>query len=154
MHSAGDDSLAMVSSFGLRVDPSVFLYCVTHTTLKVSALFLISHLHVPRSSLTLSQLKVGPVNGIPRDYMPGKSFSFQIQGDPGAKVSLVAVDNAVYLLRRDRLTQRKVCVMLTLEAVKATTDSQTSRFIDRGQMKIFTTVISVVLLIVCLEGSN
>lgn len=121
---------------------------------KVSVVFLTSHLHVPRSSLTLSQLKVGPVNGINRDYMPGKSFSFQIRGDPGAKVSLVAVDNAVYLLRRDRLTQRKVCFMLTLEAFKARTDSQTSRLIGRGQRKIFTTVIFVVLLIVCTEGSK
>lgn len=56
----------------------------------------------------LLQLKVGPVDGICRDYAPGKSFSFQIRGDPGAKVSLVAVDNAVYLLNKDRLTQRKV----------------------------------------------
>lgn len=34
----------------------------------------------------------------------------KVTGDPGAKVSLVVVDNAVYLLNRDRLTQRKVCV--------------------------------------------
>ncbi|XP_054865859.1 A.superbus venom factor 2-like isoform X2 [Amphiprion ocellaris] len=53
-------------------------------------------------------LKVGPVDGIRRDYAPGKSFRFQIRGDPGAKVSLVAVDNAMYLLNKDRLTQRKV----------------------------------------------
>lgn len=50
------------------------------------------------------------MDGIRRDYSPGKSFSFQVRGDPGAKVSLVAVDNAVYLLKADRLTQRKVCV--------------------------------------------
>ncbi|XP_040891990.1 complement C3-like [Toxotes jaculatrix] len=53
-------------------------------------------------------LKVGPVDGNHRDYTPGKSFSFQVRGDPGAKVSLVVVDNAVYLLNRDRLTQRKI----------------------------------------------
>ncbi|XP_074487043.1 venom factor-like isoform X1 [Sebastes fasciatus] len=53
-------------------------------------------------------LNVGPVDGLRRDYAPGKSFSFQVRGDPGAKVSLVAVDNAVYLLNRDRLTQRKI----------------------------------------------
>ncbi|TNN34348.1 Complement C3 [Liparis tanakae] len=53
-------------------------------------------------------LKVGPVNGVRRDYAPGKSFSFQVRGDPGAKVNLVAVDNAVYLLNQDRLTQRKI----------------------------------------------
>lgn len=59
---------------------------------------------------SLWQLTVGPVDGIRRDYSPGKSFSFQVRGDPGAKVSMVAVDNAVYLLKGDRLTQRKVCV--------------------------------------------
>ncbi|XP_032399538.1 complement C3, partial [Etheostoma spectabile] len=53
-------------------------------------------------------LKIGPVNDIRRDYTPGKNFSFKIRGDPGSKVSLVAVDNAVYLLNRDRLTQRKI----------------------------------------------
>ncbi|KAK1886028.1 Complement C3 [Dissostichus eleginoides] len=57
-------------------------------------------------------LNVGPVDGVGRDYKPGKSFSFQIRGDPGAKVNLVAVDNAVFLLNRDRLTQGKVCVCL------------------------------------------
>ncbi|XP_015256364.1 PREDICTED: complement C3-like [Cyprinodon variegatus] len=41
-------------------------------------------------------------------YAPGKNFRFQIRGDPGAKVSLVAVDNAVYLLNGERLTQRKI----------------------------------------------
>lgn len=50
------------------------------------------------------------MDGVHRDYAPGKRFPFKIKGDPGAKVSLVAVDNAVYLLNRDRLTQRKVCV--------------------------------------------
>lgn len=62
----------------------------------------------------LLQLKVGPVDGIPRDYQPGKTFDFKVRGDPGAKVSLVAVDNAVYLLNKDRLTQRKVCIYLYL----------------------------------------
>uniref|UniRef100_A0A8C6NJW6 Complement component c3b, tandem duplicate 2 n=1 Tax=Nothobranchius furzeri TaxID=105023 RepID=A0A8C6NJW6_NOTFU len=53
-------------------------------------------------------LKVGPVDGMPRDYTPGKRLHFQIRGEPGSKVSLVAVDNAVYLLNKDRLTQRKI----------------------------------------------
>uniref|UniRef100_UPI0037E9C17B venom factor-like n=1 Tax=Semicossyphus pulcher TaxID=241346 RepID=UPI0037E9C17B len=53
-------------------------------------------------------LSVGPVDGIHRDYRPGKTVSFQVRGDPGAKVSMVAVDNAVFLLNRDRLTQRKL----------------------------------------------
>ncbi|GLD73159.1 complement C3-like protein, partial [Lates japonicus] len=52
-------------------------------------------------------LKVGPVDGIHRDYTPGRSFRFQVRGDLGAKVSLVAVDSAVYLLNKDRLTQKK-----------------------------------------------
>lgn len=54
---------------------------------------------------------MGPVDGIPRDYTPGKSFHFQVRGDPGSKVGLVAVDNAVFLLNKDRLTQRKVCFL-------------------------------------------
>uniref|UniRef100_A0A3Q1H0X2 Uncharacterized protein n=1 Tax=Anabas testudineus TaxID=64144 RepID=A0A3Q1H0X2_ANATE len=53
-------------------------------------------------------LKVGPGDGIPRDYIPGKSFSAKVTGDPGAKVSLVVVDNAVYLLNKDRLRQSKL----------------------------------------------
>uniref|UniRef100_G3Q8J4 Complement component c3b, tandem duplicate 2 n=1 Tax=Gasterosteus aculeatus aculeatus TaxID=481459 RepID=G3Q8J4_GASAC len=53
-------------------------------------------------------LKVGPADGVHRDYAPGKNFKFQVRGDPGSKVNLVAVDNAVYLLNRDRLTQRKI----------------------------------------------
>ncbi|XP_068615919.1 complement C3-like, partial [Brachionichthys hirsutus] len=54
------------------------------------------------------QLTVGPVDGRYRDFTPGKSILFQVRGDPGAKVSLVAVDNAVYLLKKDRLTQGKI----------------------------------------------
>ncbi|KAL3066308.1 hypothetical protein OYC64_016295 [Pagothenia borchgrevinki] len=53
-------------------------------------------------------LNVAPVDDISRDYRPGKNFSFKIRGDPGAKVNLVAVDNAVFLLNRDRLTQGKI----------------------------------------------
>ncbi|KAJ4944610.1 hypothetical protein JOQ06_013153 [Pogonophryne albipinna] len=41
-------------------------------------------------------LNVGPVGGVVQEYTPGKSFSFQIRGDPGAKVNLVAVDNAIW----------------------------------------------------------
>lgn len=52
------------------------------------------------------------MDGIGREYTPGKSFNFKVRGDPGAKVSLVVVDNAVYLLNRDRLTQKKVCVFI------------------------------------------
>lgn len=60
---------------------------------------------------SILKLKVGPVDGIPRDYTPGKTFNFQVRGDPGSKVGLVAVDNAVFLLNKDRLTQRKVCFL-------------------------------------------
>ncbi|CAJ1052901.1 complement C3-like [Xyrichtys novacula] len=53
-------------------------------------------------------LTLGPVDGVHRDYRPGRTLSFQVRGDPGAKVSMVAVDNAVFLLNKDRLTQRKL----------------------------------------------
>ncbi|XP_072240697.1 complement C3-like [Leuresthes tenuis] len=53
-------------------------------------------------------LKVGPVDGRHREYEPGKMLRFQIKGDAGAVVNLVAVDNAVYLLNKNRLTQRKI----------------------------------------------
>lgn len=44
-----------------------------------------------------------------KQYRPGMSFKFQVRGDPGASVSLLAVDNAVFLLnRRNRLTQSSV----------------------------------------------
>ncbi|CAL8328539.1 unnamed protein product [Merluccius merluccius] len=53
-------------------------------------------------------LSVGPMGGHHRDLVPGTSFRFNIRGDPGAKVNLVAVDNAVYLLSKQRLTQSKI----------------------------------------------
>ncbi|KAM9493800.1 complement C3-like [Clarias gariepinus] len=57
----------------------------------------------------LGSLKVGPLHGEVKDsYSPGDSFRFQVRGDPGAKVSLVAVDNSIFLLSKSRLTQRKI----------------------------------------------
>ncbi|XP_030585665.1 complement C3-like [Archocentrus centrarchus] len=53
-------------------------------------------------------LTVGPVGNPPNYYTPGKTFRFQIRGEPAAKVSLVTVDNAVYLINKDRLTQKKI----------------------------------------------
>ncbi|XP_073669750.1 venom factor-like [Paramisgurnus dabryanus] len=50
-------------------------------------------------------LRVGPAQG---DVSPGGQFQFQVAGDPGAKVSMVAVDNAIFLLSKNRLTQKKV----------------------------------------------
>uniref|UniRef100_A0AAY4A4B9 Anaphylatoxin-like domain-containing protein n=1 Tax=Denticeps clupeoides TaxID=299321 RepID=A0AAY4A4B9_9TELE len=42
-------------------------------------------------------------------YWPNKPFSLSITGDPGAKVGLVAVDKAVYVLNNQhRLTQTKI----------------------------------------------
>uniref|UniRef100_W5L2G3 Complement component c3b, tandem duplicate 1 n=1 Tax=Astyanax mexicanus TaxID=7994 RepID=W5L2G3_ASTMX len=56
-----------------------------------------------------SLLTVGPAKGQDSDtYSPGDSFRFQIRGHPGAKVGLVAVDNAVFLLSKSRLTQSKI----------------------------------------------
>uniref|UniRef100_A0A672FYF9 Complement component c3b, tandem duplicate 2 n=1 Tax=Salarias fasciatus TaxID=181472 RepID=A0A672FYF9_SALFA len=51
-------------------------------------------------------LTVGPVDGIARDHTPGKAIRFQIRGDPGSKVSMVAVDNAVYLLKKQQIIQQ------------------------------------------------
>ncbi|MCJ8747533.1 hypothetical protein PDJAM_G00154640 [Pangasius djambal] len=57
----------------------------------------------------LGSLKVEPLKGEVKDsYSPGDSFSFQVRGDPGAKVSLVAVDNSIFLLSKSRLTQKKI----------------------------------------------
>ncbi|KAG7315486.1 hypothetical protein KOW79_021574 [Hemibagrus wyckioides] len=54
-------------------------------------------------------LSVEPARGQMKDsYSPGESFSFQVRGEPGAKVSMVAVDNSVFLLRNRRLTQRNI----------------------------------------------
>lgn len=67
----------------------------------------------PKTRWTVSpsqQLTVNPSDGIHRDLIPGKSFNIKVRGDPGSRVGLVAVDNAVYLLNKDKLTQSKVCV--------------------------------------------
>ncbi|KAK7137181.1 hypothetical protein R3I93_017300 [Phoxinus phoxinus] len=57
----------------------------------------------------VGSLSVGPVEGEKQNsYSPGSSFKFEVKGDPGAKVSLVAVDNAIFLLSKNRLTQKKV----------------------------------------------
>ncbi|KAK2907093.1 hypothetical protein Q8A67_006078 [Cirrhinus molitorella] len=57
----------------------------------------------------VGSLSVGPVEGEKvNSYSPGSSITFKVKGDPGAKVSLVAVDNAIFLLSKSRLTQKKV----------------------------------------------
>ncbi|KAK7930619.1 hypothetical protein WMY93_007014 [Mugilogobius chulae] len=53
------------------------------------------------------KVKVGP-EGRYSDLLPGKTLSLMVQAEPGSIVSLVAVDNSVFLLRKDRLTQSKV----------------------------------------------
>uniref|UniRef100_A0A3B3DU03 Complement component c3b, tandem duplicate 1 n=1 Tax=Oryzias melastigma TaxID=30732 RepID=A0A3B3DU03_ORYME len=53
-------------------------------------------------------LTVGSGDSTPRTLAPGDSVRFRIRGDPGSKVNLVAVDNSVYLLNKDRLTQKKI----------------------------------------------
>ncbi|XP_077379564.1 complement C3-like isoform X2 [Festucalex cinctus] len=60
------------------------------------------------TSSCVRDLSVGPVDGVQRDHTPGKNFHFRVRGDPGASVSLVAVDNSVFLLKKDRLTQSKI----------------------------------------------
>ncbi|XP_052459370.1 complement C3 isoform X2 [Carassius gibelio] len=41
-------------------------------------------------------------------YGPGNKVELQITGDPGAKVGLVAVDKAVHVLNKNRLTQTQI----------------------------------------------
>ncbi|XP_059399391.1 ophiophagus venom factor-like [Carassius carassius] len=57
----------------------------------------------------VGSLSVGPVEREKlSSYSPGSSITLEVKGDPGAKVSLVAVDNAIFLLSKNRLTQKKV----------------------------------------------
>uniref|UniRef100_A0A7N9ASP1 Complement C3-like n=1 Tax=Mastacembelus armatus TaxID=205130 RepID=A0A7N9ASP1_9TELE len=56
----------------------------------------------------MGSLKVAPSTPYP-SYSPGSMFSLQVTGDPGAKVGLVAVDKAVYVLNnKQSLTLKKV----------------------------------------------
>ncbi|XP_078506413.1 complement C3-like [Lissotriton helveticus] len=53
------------------------------------------------------------VSGVPekakREYQPGKPIKMKVTGDPGAKVGMVAVDKAVYVLnKRHKLSQSKI----------------------------------------------
>ncbi|GAA6087287.1 complement C3-like, partial [Tachysurus ichikawai] len=41
-------------------------------------------------------------------FMPGDEFQLIVDGDPKAKVSLVAVDKAVFVLNKNKLTQTKI----------------------------------------------
>uniref|UniRef100_UPI00398F8D91 venom factor-like n=1 Tax=Pristiophorus japonicus TaxID=55135 RepID=UPI00398F8D91 len=44
-----------------------------------------------------------------RIYQPGKQFALKLTGDPGARVGLVAVDKAVFILnKKNKLTQSKI----------------------------------------------
>ncbi|XP_062845847.1 complement C3-like [Trichomycterus rosablanca] len=64
---------------------------------------------VEMESQCVGSLEVGLFRGEAiNSYSPGDSFSFQVRGDPGAKVSLVAVDNSVFLLSKSHLTQKKM----------------------------------------------
>lgn len=92
------------------MDSLLLLLSLCHFPTHQMELELFVHLYETYESFSKFQLEVGPPDGIHRDYIPGKMFSMKVQGDPGATVSLVAVDNAVYLLNKDRLTQSKVCV--------------------------------------------
>ncbi|XP_050926350.1 complement C3 isoform X8 [Lates calcarifer] len=102
----------LVTSVGLTVTPDMmpsFRFVAYYSIPWVGREEVVSDsIWVDVADSCVGGLKVGPVDGIRRDYAPGKSFSFQVRGDPGAKVSLVAVDNAVYLLNKDRLTQKKI----------------------------------------------
>ncbi|XP_050958888.1 complement C3 isoform X4 [Labeo rohita] len=57
----------------------------------------------------VGSLILGPAEGEKlSSYSPGSSFKFEVKGDPGANVSLVAVDNAIFLLSKKHLTQKEV----------------------------------------------
>ncbi|XP_037103939.1 complement C3-like isoform X2 [Syngnathus acus] len=60
------------------------------------------------TSSCLPDLSVGPVGVGPPYYTPGKNLRLRLRGPPGAGVSLLAVDNSVFLLKKERLTQSKV----------------------------------------------
>ncbi|KAJ0022446.1 hypothetical protein NQD34_009936, partial [Periophthalmus magnuspinnatus] len=51
---------------------------------------------------------IGTRNVRRTDFRPGKTLDLKIQGEPLAKISLVAVDQAVYLLSKQRFTQRHI----------------------------------------------
>ncbi|TSK18095.1 Complement C3 [Bagarius yarrelli] len=45
---------------------------------------------------------------VKRIFEPGAGFQLLVTGDPGAKVGLVAVDKAVFVLNKNRLTQKTI----------------------------------------------
>ncbi|XP_058497234.1 complement C3-like [Solea solea] len=102
----------LLTSIGLTITPEMmpsFRFVAFYTIPWVRREEVVSDsIWVDVADSCVGGLTVGPVDGIRRDYTPGKSFNFQVRGDPGANVSLVAVDNAVYLLNKERLTQRKI----------------------------------------------
>ncbi|KAJ8362947.1 hypothetical protein SKAU_G00117780 [Synaphobranchus kaupii] len=71
-------------------------------------------------------------------YQPRVPFSLTITGDPGAKVGLVAVDKAVYVLNsKNRLTQPKIWDIIEKRDIGCTTGSGADSmavFYDAGLM--------------------
>ncbi|KAJ0063846.1 hypothetical protein NL108_012536 [Boleophthalmus pectinirostris] len=51
---------------------------------------------------------ISAVDTMPIAYRPGKPLKLKIEGEPRAKISLVAVDQAVYLLSKRRFNQRHI----------------------------------------------
>ncbi|XP_054634136.1 complement C3-like [Dunckerocampus dactyliophorus] len=102
----------LVTSIGLTVTPEMmpsFRFVAFYNLLAGTREEVVADsIWVDVSDSCIGDLKVGPADGVPRDYAPGKRFSVRVRGNPGANVSLVAVDNSVYLLRKDRLTQKKM----------------------------------------------
>ncbi|XP_041641340.1 complement C3-like isoform X2 [Cheilinus undulatus] len=106
-----DVSGQLLTSVGLTVTPEMlpsFRFVAYYYTWSERGEVVSDSIWVDVVDSCVGGLSVGPVNGVHRDYRPGKMLSFQVRGDPGAKVSMVAVDNAVFLLNKDRLTQRKL----------------------------------------------
>ncbi|XP_056613917.1 complement C3-like [Triplophysa dalaica] len=85
------------------------------------------------------------VEAMNRDVSPGSSFQLKVTGDPGSKVSLVAVDNAIFLLSRNRLTQNKVWEVVGEGDMGCTTGGgreSMSVFADAGLMFFSSTGVS------------
>ncbi|KPP57217.1 hypothetical protein Z043_125082, partial [Scleropages formosus] len=95
-----------VTSFSLAITPEMI------PSFRIVAFYILPWLgtsEVVADSVWLD-LRVGKADGSRQaTYRPGESFRFQVRGDPGSRVSLLAVDNAVFLLNnRHRLTQSKL----------------------------------------------
>lgn len=59
-----------------------------------------------RMSHSLTQLRLESVRPAP-SFEPRRMFGLRVTGDPGATVGLAAVDKGIFVLNKQRLTQKK-----------------------------------------------